>query len=121
MKTPQGRELRKQASGLPTLIDKLDATIAATAASMARLQRAGLIYAKPHWREGKYLYLIYPSQDGQRERRYIGTHPGKIEEAQAGIRRAAEYDRLAAQLKRQERLALICGSKLTEALTALEA
>ena len=119
MKTPQGRELAKLAGSLPELIDRLDAAIASTTATMKRLEVAGLIYAAEHWRDGKYLYLIHPSKDGQRERKYVGADPAKIAEAKAGILRGHEYDQLATRLRKLERAAQAGQSRLDSLLSAL--
>lgn len=61
---------------------------------MAALEKAGLEYAAPHYREGKYFYLISSMRDGQRERRYIGADPEKIRAALDAIERGKEYDAL---------------------------
>jgi hypothetical protein len=97
-------EVEKLADPLPALIEAEKATLAVKQNEMEALEKAGLIYANEHWRSGKYLYLIYPSRDRQRERKYIGADSDKIEAAQASIRRANEYDRLAIEAARIERI-----------------
>lgn len=104
-------ELAKLAADVPDLIDTLEGEVAQVVANMAALKKAGLIYATEHWRkekpanapkdaegEPKYLYLLYPQQPGEPRRRdYVGCDAGRIEEARAGIVRAEQYDRLAAE------------------------
>lgn len=58
------------------------------------LERLGVVEAKPHWRDGKYLYLIYPMKDGERKREYIGADQDKIDDALAKIGRVQERDKL---------------------------
>lgn len=67
------------------------------------LKHAGLTYAKPHWREKKYLYLVYPCEGADRKREYVGTDEQKIKAAHAAIARAHEYDSLALQLAQIEK------------------
>ncbi len=92
-------ELVELAGQLPALIAGHEAALAQARARLAELKTAGLIYATSHWREGKYLYLIYPQRDGRRTRKYIGSDPKRIADAQAGIQRAAEFDRLSAEVR----------------------
>jgi hypothetical protein len=111
---------------LETLADKLPAVIAsqkeilaAKTREMQELKAAGLIYAKPHMRAGKYFYLIFPSRNGERERRYVGADPKKIDEAKAAMRRAVEYDRLAAEVRGLEQRLARGLDSLQSALTWL--
>jgi hypothetical protein len=121
MKTPKGRELAATAGKLPGQIAKLDAVLAAIAARMAELKRAGLIYAAEHWREGRYLYLIFPMRDGQRPKpAYVGCDPARIAEAQAALARAVEFDALAEQQRRLEWLADSVARQLRSTLAELD-
>lgn len=96
-------ELVKLAADIPALIDALESQIVGVADRMAALKTAGLIYATEHWRKDgdgqpKYFYLLYPQKNGEPRRRdYVGCDAERIEEARAGIVRANEYDKLAAQ------------------------
>lgn len=95
-------ELAKLAADVPSLIDGLEGEIAQVVADMAALKKAGLIYATEYWRkadgEPKYFYLLYPKKNGEPRRRdYVGCDAERIEEARAGIVRAEQYDKLAAQ------------------------
>lgn len=121
MKTTKGRELAKDAGALPALIAKLDAALAALADRMAALKRAGLIYAAEHWREGRYLYLIFPMKDGQRPKPgYVGCDPVRIAQAQAALARAVEYDALAERQRRLEWLADTVARQLRATLAELD-
>lgn len=66
-------DLQAAAARLPDLIQSLAGQHREILSRMAALKRAGIIYAKPHYRQGKYLYLIYPMQDGVRRREYVGA------------------------------------------------
>ena len=94
--------MRAEASKLPELIESLSNQCREIHARMHELKRAGLIYAKPHYRQGKYLYLIFPMKDGVRRREYIGADPKKIQEALQAINRVYEYEMLSNKLARTE-------------------
>ncbi len=94
--------VRDLAAQLPELILVREHELQNAKERMLTLKAAGLIYAAEHWRKGKYLYLIYPQVNGQRERKYIGADPARIAEAKAGIQRAIEYDQLTAKVKSME-------------------
>ena len=95
-------EMRAEASKLPELIESLSRKYREIITRMHELKRAGLIYAKPHYRQGKYLYLIYPMKDGERRREYIGADPEKIKVALQAINRVHEYEALSNKLARTE-------------------
>ncbi|MGO9375208.1 MAG: hypothetical protein ACLQBD_24360 [Syntrophobacteraceae bacterium] len=95
-------KIRAEASKLPELIESLARKYREILTRMHELKRAGLIYAKPYYRQGKYLYLIYPMKDGQRRREYIGADPEKIQEALQAINRVHEYEALSSKLARTE-------------------
>ena len=95
-------KIRANALMLPELIESLSRQYREITTRMHELKRAGLIYAKPHYRQGKYLYLIYPMKDGERRREYIGADPEKIESALQAINRVHEYEALSSKLARTE-------------------
>lgn len=107
------------ATQLPALIEAQKAALAAKQSEMETLKNAGLIYANEHWRSGKYLYLIYPSHDGQRERKYIGVNPTKIEAAKASIRRGNEYNQLATEAGQIEKTLWQGSGRLRDAVAYL--
>jgi hypothetical protein len=85
---------------LPALLAGLERRVQGNERRMATLKKSGLIYAAEHFRknthgEPSFLYLIYPTQAGEKRRRdYVGSDPDKIAKARAGIERANEYDRI---------------------------
>ncbi|MDO5693666.1 MAG: hypothetical protein Q4G70_14530 [Pseudomonadota bacterium] len=88
---------------------------------MRKLRSKGLSYAKPHWRDDKYLYLLHPSKVGEpRRREYVGTDPKRIAAAQAAIGRAEQYDALAHQLRQVEGAIERAAGALSAAVNALE-
>lgn len=113
------KQLNTLAASLPGVIAKLDAELAEAHKRMAQLKRAGLIYATEHWREGRYLYLVHPQQDGERKREYVGTDPKKIKAAQEAIARAHEYDKLADQVRQIEGVLGEGGQHLAAAVDCL--
>lgn len=58
------------------------------------LRNLGWVDAKPHYRDGKYLYLIYPMVNGERRREYIGADQNKIQDALDAIERKSEIENL---------------------------
>jgi hypothetical protein len=60
-------------------------------ARLRRLESLGMTDATPHYREGKYLYLIHPMVNGERVREYIGADPKRIETALAMVERNRLY------------------------------
>jgi len=95
-------KMRAEAVKLPELIESLCRQYREILTRMDELKTAGLIYAKPHYRQGKYLYLIYPMKDGDRRREYIGADHEKIESALQAINRVHEYEALSSKLARTE-------------------
>lgn len=88
---------------------------------MRSLQAKGLSYANTHWRDGKYLYLLYPSKVGEpRRREYVGADPKRVTEAKAAIERAEAYDALAQQLQQIDRAIVVASNAIGEAVNALE-
>lgn len=68
---------------------------------MEDLKKKGLIYAGTWWKDGKYLYLVYPSDGfGSRKRQYIGAEQEKINEANEGISRGQKYNEAKARMLR---------------------
>jgi len=112
--------LAELAAKLPTLIDKLAAAEKSIIDQMGGLKKQGLIFANPHWRDKKYLYLLYPSQSGQQRRReYVGTDPAKIEEAEESMRRAKDYATLERELQALQKVASEGRLRVQSAIAAL--
>lgn len=69
-------------------LDQLHLTVAQMEQEVTSLEGQEMFYASEWWKDGKYLYLVFPSdRDGKRERRYIGCDPEKVSEARASITR----------------------------------
>lgn len=66
---------------------------------MVKIERQGMAHASPWWRDGKYLYLVYPMTNGRRKREYIGCDEARIKEALARIERDKEYQKLQKDLE----------------------
>ena len=81
------------------------------------LLKKGVIRANKHLRAGRYLVLVYPQENGKRQREYIGADPERIAHVQAGIERAGELDRLTEE---NERWTLIM-RKFADGVEALHA
>ena len=113
-------ELEALANELPALITAQKSTLQVIEQQMTALKDAGLIYANEYWRDDKYMYLNYPTEDcGKRKREYIGCDPGRIQAARDGMQRAIEYDRLAAEMRRIESLLLQGKARLRDAVNHL--
>lgn len=62
---------------------------------LAQLEEHERITASVHWRDGKYLVLVYPTdKDGNRKRQYIGSDPAKVKEALDAVQRQERYEQL---------------------------
>lgn len=49
--------------------------------TIAQLTAKGCIDAKEHWKDGKYLCLLYKMKGGVRKKKYVGNHPLRVAEA----------------------------------------
>lgn len=56
-----------------------------------KLRNAGLDYGTPHYKQGKYLRIVKPSINGQREYVYVGADPEKQQAALYAIERGKDY------------------------------
>jgi hypothetical protein len=80
----------------------LETHLVAIQEQVADLEQAGVTEASPYWRKDKegnprILYLIHPSQDGQRKREYVGVDPAKQVDALARVQRWEQRQRLIKQ------------------------
>jgi hypothetical protein len=89
--------------------------------SMRTLKAKGLIYASPHWRDGRYLYMLYPLVNGEpRRREYIGADPERIRAAQQGMERAQQYDMLSQRLNSLDAAVVRAAESVASAVSALQ-
>ena len=93
--------LANAATRLPDLISSFDVATTGLNQQLIELKSKGLIYATEHWKDGKYMTLLYPIQPGKpRQRKYVGNDPAKVKEAQEQIQRAKEYEAIVRQVQR---------------------
>jgi hypothetical protein len=105
------------AEQIRALLEKRDAL----KAEIQELEDAGIAGANPHYREGKYLYLIYPTQpDGSRKREYIGNKPQAIQEALARVQRFKIHATKSRELKDLESKLRSVGYELSQILNRLQ-
>ncbi|NIP73034.1 MAG: hypothetical protein GWO16_08390 [Gammaproteobacteria bacterium] len=69
---------------------------------IARLERQGTTAARPHWRAGRYLYLVHPQRDGRRRREYVGVNPTRVARALYQVERWERVQALRAELAELE-------------------
>lgn len=73
------------------------------AIKMVDLEQQGVVYAKPYFHHGKYLYLIHKMREGHRKRVYIGSDRQRVSEAEAAIERGKEHQVIGQQLHMVDR------------------
>ncbi|MES2552799.1 MAG: hypothetical protein V4588_03950 [Pseudomonadota bacterium] len=85
--------------------------------ALADVEAMGYDYAGTTYRAGKYLYLVYPSVNGQeRRRKYIGADPEKITQAMAMLNRGVLRDKLKREITSLESRVQSVGYNLDRAL-----
>jgi len=63
----------------------------------------GCSNAHEWWKDGKYLYLVYPTdKNGKRNREYVGSDPAMIDKAMKSIERYNQRRALREELSRLE-------------------
>lgn len=93
-----------RANDLDDEIEKTVKRLETLHAEAARLQSLEPVTATPHWRKDshgqpRYLYLIYPQKDGQRERTYVGSDPVKVAAALDRVQAARDLTEMLGQIK----------------------
>ena len=83
-------------------VHELEENIKKLQAEFEELEKAERVNATEYWREGVYLYLIYPMQDGSRRREYIGADVGKIKEALQKVNNHRRYEDLKREIEYQK-------------------
>jgi len=80
---------REKLNTIERSLKALEGSIAEIEQEIQVLDRKTLQDASEWWKDGKYLYLVYPAdKSGNRKREYIGSDPRRIAEARERI---AEY------------------------------
>lgn len=106
---------------LQILIDDRENVIRENQIELERLKKAGRIYATASYKDGKYLYLIYPTQaDGSRKREYIGADTVKIQHALHQIYNAQSYDNLMRETNYLKNTLKMVQNKLNDLIYTLE-
>lgn len=99
LKRPELPKLLRQQQKLAQLIADAADVRSNIRHDMSALKAKGVIHARAHWRNERYLYLLYPLVQGQpRKREYIGSDPERIRSAQESIERAQQYEVLSKKL-----------------------
>ncbi|MBO1367258.1 hypothetical protein BVH60_14320 [Vibrio cholerae] len=71
--------------------------------TQAALEKAGIDYGTPNYKEGKYLRIVRPAKDGRgRQFEYVGSDPAKQKVVLSAIERGKEYDALDKRVKQLE-------------------
>lgn len=86
--------LHCQLATIKTMVEAFDEERKRLMTLMIELEHAGITEGHPHYHQGKYLYLIYPTRNGVRKREYIGSNVHRVrntEEKIANYRKACEH------------------------------
>ena len=115
------RDLMTKSARLRALLmDRLQ-LIAHNEAELKRLDTAGRIYATPHYRKGRYLYLLHPTDStGSRKREYIGANPERVAEALAKVQNARNHDELSEQSRRAQHALNVAAYQMGRIIEELE-
>jgi hypothetical protein len=88
MNTPETiTKLSEIAGRLPAVILKLNDEYSNLLNEIEQLEKLPMANATIYMRDNEYLYLIFPTSDGKRERRYVGNDQKKIYDAKLSIER----------------------------------
>lgn len=88
---------------------------------IAGLKNLGTVNATLHYKAGRYLYLIHPTDScGNRKREYIGADPEKIKAAQDAVNRYHEAKELERRLGMERGYMKQAEYSLNEAMQALK-
>jgi hypothetical protein len=96
------QRLEMNLSVLPKKISTLQTRYEALSKQKHILMETGIIDATPYWHQGKYLYLIYPTKAGKRQREYVGADQRKCAPIIAALRRAQRHQQIEARLRHLE-------------------
>ena len=74
---------------------------------MAQLEKQGMVKASLSWAQDRYLYLLYPTQAGEKRRReYVGNNPARVKDAVKRVQRYKAYEQLKEQADNLDRILL---------------
>lgn len=87
-------KLHRQLGTIRTMVGAIDGERERLMALMIELERAGITEGRPHYHQGKYLYLVQPMRKGVRKKEYIGSNIHRvrnIEEKVANFNKFREH------------------------------
>lgn len=107
------------AASVPGLVAGLEAELVDVERQMAKLKRLGLIHARPHYKAGKYLTLLYPSQAGEKRRRdYVSAMTRIRSQRRLHASSAPGHDQSSARARRLQEAASSAYKAISEAIKA---
>jgi len=69
-------------------LDKLEEHITDLEAEIEKLEGQDMFFAREWWKDGKYLYLVFPQEaNGNRKRVYVGSNKVNVARARAKVTR----------------------------------
>jgi len=83
---------------IPNHIDQLKQKKISKLEEKMALESTNLIFATPYWHQEKYLYLIYPKKNNQRQREYVGAKKLKIEKALNSVKRGKRHTQVCKEI-----------------------
>lgn len=110
-------KLHHQLGTIRNMVGAIDQERDRLTALMIEQERAGITEGRPHYQQGKYLYLIHPMRKGKRLREYIGSDVQKRHDAEVKIANTKifrEYFNTLASLELQAQTILRTLQRLTE-------
>ena len=77
---------------LKQALNETDDKISQLTREIDQLREAGMVNASEWWKDDKYLYLVFPTDDnGKRVRQYVGSDESNVAIAQAKIKRYHQW------------------------------
>ncbi len=67
-------------------------------AQVHAIEEQGITDATPWWKGGKYLVLVHPQKNGERQREYVGADPSKVQVALCKIENRVRHAELSERL-----------------------
>lgn len=96
-------ECREKIAALLKELDRYEAEWNGYMSVCRQLEAAGVDWAGTWYKDGKFLYLVYPDKGEGRNRVYVGADKDKQQEALAKLERGEQLDRTKMQIRQLER------------------